>query len=96
MHLHLSDLPVMFVNQNISLARVHTSAITAILAIAVLARNPRAMNKAQDEFRRYIGKNGRVTEKDIDQLQYLKMIIKETLRLHAVAPLTLPRETISL
>ncbi|TXG56177.1 hypothetical protein EZV62_017490 [Acer yangbiense] len=80
---------------NIFLGGVDTSAITVVWAMAELARNPRLMKKAQDEIRNCIGKKGRVTEDDIDQLPYLKMIIKETLRLHPPAPLLLARETIS-
>ncbi|KAK4841851.1 hypothetical protein QYF36_011521 [Acer negundo] len=80
---------------NIFLGGVDTSAITVVWAMAELARNPRLMKKAQDEIRNCIGKKGRVTEDDIDQLPYLKMIIKEILRLHPPAPLLLARETIS-
>ncbi|KAL5552765.1 hypothetical protein UlMin_040166 [Ulmus minor] len=53
------------------------------------------MKKTQVEIRSACFKKGKVTEADIDQLQYLKMIVKETLRLHSPAPLLLPRETIS-
>ncbi|KAJ4710980.1 Cytochrome P450 [Melia azedarach] len=77
------------------LGGVDTSAITVIWAMAELSRKPRLMKKAQDEIRNRIGKKGRVNEADIDQLQYLKMIIKETLRLHPPGPLLVARETMS-
>ncbi|KAL9420820.1 hypothetical protein AB3S75_038400 [Citrus x aurantiifolia] len=66
---------------NIFLGGVDTSAITVIWAMAELCKNPRLMKKAQAEIRNHIGNKGRVTEADINQLQYLKMVIKETLRL---------------
>ncbi|KAL5759993.1 hypothetical protein ACOSP7_018497 [Xanthoceras sorbifolium] len=80
---------------DIFLAGVDTSSVTVIWAMAELVRNPRVVSKAQDEIRNYIGKKGRVTEDDIDKFPYLKMIIKETLRLHPPLPLLVPRETIS-
>ncbi|KAF3431167.1 hypothetical protein FNV43_RR25897 [Rhamnella rubrinervis] len=80
---------------NIFVAGVDTGAITMIWAMAELAKKPNLMKKAQDEVRNVIGNKGKVGESDIDQLQYLKMIVKETLRLHPPAPLLLPRETIS-
>ena len=40
------------------------------------------MTKAQEEIRNYVGKKGKVSESDIDQLQYLKLVVKEALRLH--------------
>ena len=77
------------------LGGVDTGALTMIWAMAELVKNPKLMKKAQDEVRNAIGNKGKVSESDTDQLQYLKMIIKETLRLHPPAPLLLPRETMS-
>ncbi|XP_019085400.1 PREDICTED: cytochrome P450 71B3-like [Camelina sativa] len=81
----------------IYLAGVDTSAITIIWAMAELITNPRVMKKTQDEIRTCIGikQNGRIEEEDTHKLHYLKLVIKETLRLHPAAPLLLPRETMA-
>ncbi|ONI30289.1 hypothetical protein PRUPE_1G242400 [Prunus persica] len=80
---------------NLFLGGIDTSAITMEWAMAELARKPKLMKKAQEEVRRCIGNKGKVTEGDTDELQYLKMVIKETFRLHPPAPMILPRETMS-
>ncbi|KAK9033989.1 hypothetical protein V6N11_050168 [Hibiscus sabdariffa] len=80
---------------NMFLGGIDTSALTVIWAMAELVRNPTSMKKAQDEVRGIVGKKGRVEETDLDQLQYHKLIIKETLRLHPPVPLLLTREAIS-
>ncbi|XP_065874668.1 cytochrome P450 71B36-like [Euphorbia lathyris] len=72
-----------------------TAAITLNWAMAELVRNPRVLGKVQDEVRKHVGNKGKVSESDLDKLQYLKMVIKETFRMHPVGPLLLPRETIS-
>ncbi|EYU20528.1 hypothetical protein MIMGU_mgv1a027005mg [Erythranthe guttata] len=62
-------------------------------AMAEMMRNPRIMKKAQDEVRRvFDDKLGYVDESNIDELKYLKSIIKEALRLHPPVPLLLPRK----
>ncbi|PRQ38945.1 putative 4-hydroxyphenylacetaldehyde oxime monooxygenase [Rosa chinensis] len=76
------------------LGGVDTTATTMVWAMAELATNTRVMKKAQEEIRNCIGNKGKATEIDTEQLQYLKMIVKETLRLHP-PPLLLPRETMS-
>uniref|UniRef100_A0A1J3JRJ5 Cytochrome P450 71B19 n=1 Tax=Noccaea caerulescens TaxID=107243 RepID=A0A1J3JRJ5_NOCCA len=81
---------------NIFLAGIDTGAITMIWAMTELARNPKLMKKVQGEIRDCLGSNKeRITEEDVEKVPYLKMVIKETFRLHPAAPLILPRETMA-
>uniref|UniRef100_A0A0D3F3L8 Cytochrome P450 n=1 Tax=Oryza barthii TaxID=65489 RepID=A0A0D3F3L8_9ORYZ len=55
-----------------------------------LMRNPRAMDKAQQEVRNTLGhEKGKLIGTDISELHYLCMVIKETLRLHPASALIL-------
>ncbi|KAK7850566.1 cytochrome p450 71a1 [Quercus suber] len=49
--------------------------------------------RAQEEVRRIVGKKSKIDVNDITQMDYLKCVIKETLRLHPPVPLMVPRET---
>ncbi|CAF1706662.1 unnamed protein product [Brassica oleracea var. botrytis] len=81
---------------DIFLAGVNTSAITLAWAMTELIRNRRVMKKVQDEIRTTLGdKKERLTEDDLSQLHYFKLMVKETFRLHPAAPLLLPREAMS-
>nr|QWK52394.1 cytochrome P450 71B28-1 [Isatis tinctoria] len=80
---------------DIFLAGVSTSASTMIWAMTELIRNPRVMKKVQDEIRTTLGDKERITEEDLNQLHYFKLMVKEIFRLHPAAPLLLPRETAS-
>ncbi|XVF87951.1 hypothetical protein PTKIN_Ptkin19aG0009800 [Pterospermum kingtungense] len=78
---------------NIFLAGVETAAAVMAWVMAELTRNPRVMTKAKEEIRNYVGKKGRVSESDIDRLQYLQLVVKEAFRLHPPGALLVPRES---
>jgi len=61
-------------------------------AMAELVTHPRAMQRAQNEVRAAAAGSTSVNEDHIAQLDYLKAVVKETLRLHAPLPLLVPRE----
>ncbi|CAL0330852.1 unnamed protein product [Lupinus luteus] len=74
-----------------------TDTISTVLewAFVELMKNPIIMNKVQKEVRRVVGNKSKVEENDVNQMLYLKCVIKEILRLHAPTPIIPPRETIS-
>ncbi|CAL0323001.1 unnamed protein product [Lupinus luteus] len=78
--------------QDIFLAGGETSATTIDWAMAEMIRDPRVMKKAQAEVRKVFNEKEKVDEIYINELKYLKSVVKETLRLHPAAPLLLPRE----
>ncbi|XP_061364888.1 cytochrome P450 71A1-like [Gastrolobium bilobum] len=71
-----------------------TTATTLEWAFSELLRNPMVMKKAQEEVRKVVGHKSKVEENDVNQMHYLKCVVKETLRLHPPATLLAPRETI--
>ncbi|KAL5578546.1 hypothetical protein UlMin_020245 [Ulmus minor] len=63
--------------------------------MAELMRNSQVMKKVQEEVRGVVGKKQKIDMNDIKQMEYLKCVIKENLRLHPPVPLLVPRETTS-
>ncbi|KAL0015743.1 hypothetical protein SO802_002812 [Lithocarpus litseifolius] len=62
-------------------------------AMAELLRHPRMMKKVQNEVRGITSQKKGTTEDQLEELQYLDAVTKETLRLHPISPLLLPRES---
>ncbi|CAN8254648.1 unnamed protein product [Cochlearia groenlandica] len=84
------------VMSDIFLAGVNAGSITMIWAMTELSRHPITMTKLQQEIRTKLGPNKlKITEQDLEKVEYLKLVIQETFRLHPPAPLLLPRLTMS-
>ncbi|EFH39173.1 hypothetical protein ARALYDRAFT_333172 [Arabidopsis lyrata subsp. lyrata] len=60
-------------------------------AMAELLHNPDIMKRAQQELDKVVGKEKVVDESHISKLPYILAIMKETLRLHTIIPLLVPR-----
>lgn len=71
------------------MAGIDTSSINVDWAMAELIKNPSTMKKAQDEVREVFNRIGKINENDINEMKFLKAMIKETLRLHPPSPLLL-------
>ncbi|KAH1091565.1 hypothetical protein J1N35_018822 [Gossypium stocksii] len=71
-----------------------TSAATLEWALSELLRHPRVMLKLQQELESIVGNKRMIEENDLPKLEYLDMVVKEIFRLHPVAPLLVPRESV--
>ncbi|CAI0409630.1 unnamed protein product [Linum tenue] len=75
------------------IAGMATWAVLTEWAMSELMKNPKIMEKAQKEVRQVFDKKGQVVnEALLDELHYLQLVIKETLRLHPPGPFTIPRK----
>ncbi|XP_057857047.2 cytochrome P450 71AU50-like [Cryptomeria japonica] len=91
--LDLTNKTSSILSQDMLIARVETSTTTLEWAMTELLRNPQAMSRAQEEIELKIGRDHIVRESDLVSLDYLRCLVKETLRLHAPAPLLMAHES---
>ncbi|CAN6900131.1 unnamed protein product [Brassica oleracea] len=91
----ITDKHIRAILMDLFVAGIDTSAITMDWTMAEIARHPRVMKKVQTEIRERVGDKGKVTYEDLEGLEYMKMVIKETWRLHAPSPILIPREAMS-
>jgi cytochrome P450 len=71
-------------------AGTETTKITVEWAMAELLRNPGAMEAVRAEMKEALAQQRTITEADVAKLPYLQAAVKESMRLHPVAPLLLP------
>ncbi|KAK8494557.1 hypothetical protein V6N12_017047 [Hibiscus sabdariffa] len=70
-------------------ASMDTSAATIDWTLVELIRHPRVTKKLQQELENVVGMNRTVEESDLEKLEYLDMVVKESFRLHPVVPLVI-------
>ena len=63
-----------------------TTSTTTEWLMAELIKHPDVMKKVQEEVRNVVGNKSKVDVDDIQKMEYLKCVIKETLRLHPPLP----------
>ncbi|PIA57795.1 hypothetical protein AQUCO_00500014v1 [Aquilegia coerulea] len=73
-------------------AGTDTSSTLMDWTITELLRNPSVMERVQAEVRQIFNGKKKIDQTDIDKLNYLRLAMKESLRLHPPAPLLGPRE----
>ncbi|KAL5540476.1 hypothetical protein UlMin_043944 [Ulmus minor] len=71
-HDHLKDLLA---------AGIEATTIASEWLMAELLRNPRVLKKAQEEVRRVVGKKAKLDINDIDNMSYLRCVVKENYQL---------------
>ena len=77
-----------------ALAGGTNTSITSIeWILSELLRHPRVMRQLQEELKNVVGMRRMVEESDLENLDYLNMVVKETLRLHPTTPLLIPHES---
>ncbi|KAF6146638.1 hypothetical protein GIB67_008924 [Kingdonia uniflora] len=77
--------------QDLIAGGTESSAVTVEWAMSELLKQPEIFKKATEELDRVIGRDRWVEESDIPCLPYIEAIVKETMRLHPVAPMLVPR-----
>ncbi|XP_065858783.1 cytochrome P450 71D445-like [Euphorbia lathyris] len=83
----LSDDSIKALILDMFLAGVDASAATIEWAMSELIKKPKSIEKTQSEIRNKFKSKQHINESDLQELTYLKLVIKESLRLHPPGPL---------
>lgn len=76
---------------DIMVAGTETTTTMIEWAMTEIIKNPKVMKRVHEELAEIVGVNNIVEEYHLPKLKYLDATIKETSRLHPVAPLLIPR-----
>ncbi|XVF03632.1 hypothetical protein REPUB_Repub05bG0009700 [Reevesia pubescens] len=85
---------ILYFFQDVLIGGTDTASNTVEWAMFEMMKNPRMLEKAQTEVRQVYARRGDVNESDLHELKCMKLVIKETLRLHPPMPLLVPRENV--
>ncbi|XP_068647680.1 cytochrome P450 CYP82D47-like [Aristolochia californica] len=88
----VSDKYIKATSLTLIIPAIDTSFVTLTWTLSLLLNHRHELKKAQDEIDTIIGKDRTVDESDIENLPYLRAIVKESLRLYPAAPLAVPHE----
>ncbi|XP_077228880.1 cytochrome P450 71AU50-like [Tasmannia lanceolata] len=91
--LHIDRTSVKAIILDLLAGAMDTSATAIEWALSELFRHPQVMKKLQEEIENVVGIERMVEESDLENLEYLDMVVKESMRLHPVAPLLIPHES---
>ncbi|KAH7387811.1 hypothetical protein KP509_16G042100 [Ceratopteris richardii] len=69
---------------------IDISTLTIEWALAELLKHPNTLKKVQEELSSVVGSTRLVFDSDVENLPYLRAVVKEAMRLHPVTPLLLP------
>ncbi|KAI7986866.1 hypothetical protein LOK49_LG14G00230 [Camellia lanceoleosa] len=86
-----NNIKAIVVDMIIGAIDTSTTAIEWVMSEILI--HPRVAQKLQQELTSVVGGERMVAETDLIKLEYLEMVIKETLRIHPIAPLLIPRES---
>ncbi|XP_027070049.1 cytochrome P450 93A3-like isoform X2 [Coffea arabica] len=73
------------------MAGTETVSVALTWTLAELINHPKVFQQLRDEINAVVGSKRRVQESDVPKLLYLQAVVKESLRLHAPAPLIFRR-----
>ncbi|CAI9094655.1 OLC1v1030432C1 [Oldenlandia corymbosa var. corymbosa] len=93
LHLPIARDNIKAIMHDMFTAGTETSSSTVEWAMAELISHPEVMAKLQNEIRTALREKETAEEADVQELGYLKSVVKETLRLHPPVPLLVPRES---
>ncbi|CAI0450805.1 unnamed protein product [Linum tenue] len=88
----ITKFEIVFCGQDMFAAGTDTSYTVLEWAMTELLRHPKTMERLRDEARRVGKGEAEINEDDLDEMLYLKAVMKETLRMYPPIPLLVPRK----